>query len=135
MWGGGPIVPNSDEDVIEGYAEGKTKAETVARALLKHLEEKRSDLGGTNAERVRTAFRGLDLHPRIAAVATDLYLNGHHNEAVFNASKALVNLVKERSGRYDLDGAGLMTTVLSKNTRSSPSTISRTRRTRTSNRA
>src|SRR5438128_9579310 len=71
--------------------------------------------GGTEADRARTAFRGLDLHPRVAAVATDLYLNGHHNEAVFNASKALVNLVKERAGRYDLDGAPLMLTVFSKN--------------------
>ena len=64
--------------------------------------------------RSRSTFRGLDLHPRIADVATGLYLEGHYAEAVFNASKALVNLVKERSGRHDLDGTGLMTTVFSK---------------------
>src|SRR5207247_1926517 len=67
------------------------------------------------ADSPRPALRGLDLHPRIADVATDLYLNGHHNEAVFAASKALINLVRERSGKHALDGAPLMLTVFSKN--------------------
>jgi uncharacterized protein (TIGR02391 family) len=102
-------------ETLQAYKNGRAKALAILAGLIKRLEEKREDLGGTRADRVRTAFRGLDLHPRIAAVATDLYLNGHHNEAVFNASKALVNLVKERSGRYDLDGAPLMLTVFSKN--------------------
>jgi uncharacterized protein (TIGR02391 family) len=39
--------------------------------------------------------------------------NGHPWEAVFAASKALVNYVKERSGRHDLDGAPLMRSVFS----------------------
>jgi uncharacterized protein (TIGR02391 family) len=34
---------------------------------------------------------------------------------VFAAAKTLVNFVKERSGRHDLDGAPLMRTVFSKN--------------------
>ena len=100
---------------VQAYVNGRTKALAILKGLIKRLEEKREDLGGTKADRVRTAFRGLDLHPRIAAVATDLYLNGHHNEAVFAASKALINLVRERSGRHDLDGAPLMLTVFSKN--------------------
>ena len=44
-----------------------------------------------------------------------LYRDGHYSQAVFDASKALVNFVKERSGKYDLDGTKLMTTVFSKN--------------------
>jgi len=40
---------------------------------------------------------------------------GQYADAVFAASKALVNLVKERSDRYDLDGAPLMLTVFSAN--------------------
>jgi uncharacterized protein (TIGR02391 family) len=48
-------------------------------------------------------------------VATGLYLDGHHNEAVFNACKALVNMVKEKSGNYNDDGAPLMLKVFSKN--------------------
>ncbi len=60
------------------------------------------------------AFDGLDLHPRIAETATESYRHGHHAEAVFAASKALVNYVRERSGRDDLDGAALMRTVFSR---------------------
>jgi uncharacterized protein (TIGR02391 family) len=36
-------------------------------------------------------------------------------DAVFAAAKALVNYVKERSDRYDLDGARLMREVFSRN--------------------
>jgi uncharacterized protein (TIGR02391 family) len=41
-------------------------------------------------------------------------LDGYHWESVFAAAKALVNYVKERSGRHDLDGAPLVRTVFSK---------------------
>ena len=37
------------------------------------------------------------------------------SNAVFDASKALINYVKERSARHDLDGATLVRTVFSKN--------------------
>ncbi len=42
-------------------------------------------------------------------------MDGHHWDAVFAASKALVNYVKERSGRHDIDGTPLVRTVFSKN--------------------
>ena len=48
-------------------------------------------------------------------VSRDLFLDGHNWEAVFAAAKALVNYVKERSGRHDLDGAPLARTVFSQN--------------------
>jgi uncharacterized protein (TIGR02391 family) len=48
-------------------------------------------------------------------VARDLFVDGYPWEAVFAAAKALVNYVKERSGRHDLDGAPLMRAVFSRN--------------------
>ena len=57
----------------------------------------------------------LPLHPRIAAVCVDLYQHEHYPNAVLDASKALIHFVKEKSGRYDLDGAPLMRQVFSKN--------------------
>ncbi len=105
----------TDEDIIEGYVVGQKKVVALVKGLIKRLEEKRQDLGGSSSDRVRAAFQGLDLHSRIAEAATELYLNGHYAEAVFSAAKALVNYVKERSGRHDLDGAPLMRTVFSKN--------------------
>lgn len=56
----------------------------------------------------------LPLHPRIAEVSLGLYADGHYDDAVLDASKALINLVKEKSRRDDIDGVGLMTEVFSK---------------------
>src|SRR5712692_566382 len=41
----------------------------MLESLIKRLEEKREDLGVDKTARVRTAFEGLDLHPRIAEVS------------------------------------------------------------------
>ena len=42
-------------------------------------------------------------------------MDGHPWEAVFAASKALINYIKDRSGRHDLDGAPLVREVFSRN--------------------
>jgi uncharacterized protein (TIGR02391 family) len=62
-----------------------------------------------------TYFDRLKLHPRILDMTREKFMDGYHWEAVFAASKALVNYVKERSGRHNLDGAPLVRTVFSKN--------------------
>jgi uncharacterized protein (TIGR02391 family) len=85
------------------------------RNLIRSLEERKADFGADTTSRVRSAFEGLDLHPRIASVCADLYRGGHYRNAVLDASVALVNYVKEKSRKHDLDGSGLMTTVFSKN--------------------
>lgn len=85
------------------------------QGLIKWLEEKRKDLEIIIGKKKYIAFDDMDLHPRIAAVASDLFRNGHYPNAVFDAAKALVNYVKERSGRHDIDGAPLMRAVFSKN--------------------
>ena len=46
-------------------------------------------------------------------VSERLFADGHHARAVEEAFKYMNNLVKERSGRMDLDGAQLMRTALS----------------------
>lgn len=60
------------------------------------------------------AIDALELHPRLAEVCLDLYRNGLYANAVFDASKTLINFVKERSGRHDLDGVELVRTVFSR---------------------
>jgi Protein of unknown function (Hypoth_ymh) len=42
-------------------------------------------------------------------------MDGHPWDAVFAAAKALINYIKERSGRHDLDGASLVRAVFSRN--------------------
>lgn len=53
-------------------------------------------------------FDSLQLHPRIVEVARRLFVDGHYAQAIFEAFKALDNMVKDRSGLADLDGKQLM---------------------------
>jgi uncharacterized protein (TIGR02391 family) len=55
------------------------------------------------------------LNADLANAARDLFRDGHYAQAVFEASKKLVDLVKQRSGRTDKDGVDLMRAVFSKN--------------------
>jgi len=55
----------------------------------------------------------LKLHPEIIKVSQKLYADGHYAQAIFEAFKRVNNLVKEKSGRRDLDGKSLMQHVFS----------------------
>lgn len=103
-----------DREYQRRFMRGLPKTVSMLESLIKRLEEKREDLGADTTTRVRASFEGLDLHPRIGSVCADLYRDGHYRNAVSDAAVALVNYVKEKSRRHDLDGQGLMTTVFSK---------------------
>lgn len=116
LWAGpmGMILPK--HEVHEYRERGRQRVIAILKGLITRLEEKKEDLGGTGAASApSTYFDRLNLHPRILDVSRELFLDGHHWQAVFEASKALVNYVKERSGRHDLDGTSLVRTVFSKN--------------------
>lgn len=115
IWAGGMYMGMSDHEFVEGKVRGRTQTIGIINGLVERLKEKREDIEGGERPVPSSYFEKLNLHPRIADVARDLFLDGHHFEAVFAAAKALVNFVKERSGRHDLDGAPLVRTVFSKN--------------------
>ncbi len=100
---------------LQGREKGKEAVRITLQNLIARLREKREELGDDVSPRPQSYFRKLNLHPRIAEVANDLFIDGHHWPAAFEASKALMNYVKEKSGRHDLDGVSLMSTVFSKN--------------------
>ena len=80
------------------------------------LQGSKDDIESGFESRARSVnIEELPLHPRIAEVCLDLYRDGHFANAVLEASKALINYVKEKSRRDDLDGTPLMRTVFSKN--------------------
>lgn len=108
---------DDDDPTIDyqAYSRGIPQMETRLRGLIAKLEETRLDLQESPEVQSLQLFQGMRLHPRIRAVCSDLFRDGHYPQAVFDASKALVNLVKEKSGRDDLDGVGLMTEVFSVN--------------------
>ncbi len=110
----GPMYTNMDRGAVVAATEGgRIQAIGILRGLIGRLKEKREDLGGGAAPSPSSYFDRLNLHPRILDVSRDLFRDGYHWEAVFAAAKTLVNYVKERSGRHDLDGAPLMRTVFS----------------------
>jgi len=115
IWHGGYNMNDDDVKRQAKFTAGIPQTITILNGLIEVLEEKRIYLGFDPAIRARTAFEGMDLHPRIAGVCRDLYRDGYYPQAVFDGCKALENFVKEKSGRYDLMGADLMRTVFSKN--------------------
>jgi uncharacterized protein (TIGR02391 family) len=115
VWAGSMWINMPKHELVAGIDRGKTAVAKILRNLIDRLREKREDLEGSGGAQPSSYFSKLNLHARIAVVANDLYSDGYHSEAVFAAAKALVNLVKEKSGQHELDGAALMRTVFSKN--------------------
>jgi uncharacterized protein (TIGR02391 family) len=101
--------------IISTTQRGRTKVVGILNGLIARLQEKKVDLTAGTTLPISTSIDRFDLHPRIKEVSRDLFVDGHPWDAVFAASKALVNYVKERSGRHDLDGAPLMRDVFSRN--------------------
>lgn len=99
----------------EAYGRGIPQMRTRLGGLVAKLEEKRLDLEESPEVHAYQLLQGMRIHPRIFALCSALFRDGHHSQAVFDASKALINFVKEKSGRHDLDGVGLMTEVFSPN--------------------
>jgi len=114
MWAGGVYIDMEPGEFIQAKERGRTAVMGVLNGLIGRLQERRDEMG-TGEAAPATYFDKLNLHPRIMDVSRDLFLDGHYWEAVFAGAKALVNFVKERSGRHDLDGAALVRAVFSRN--------------------
>ena len=115
IWAGPMNIYMNDGEFVHGADLGRTKVIGILKGLIERLKEKKGDLAAGASPAPSTYFDRLNLHHRVLEVSKELFLDGYHWEAVFAAAKALVNYVKERSGRYDLDGAPLVRTVFSRN--------------------
>lgn len=115
IWAGPMHMGMTDGEVIHGVDQGRRLVIGILNGLIGRLKEKREDFTAGMAPAPSTYFDRLNLHPRIREVSRDLFIDGHPWEAVFAGSKALINYIKERSGRDDLDGASLVRAVFSRN--------------------
>ena len=115
IWAGPLYIDMHPSEVIEAKTRGKNQVIGILNGLIARLNEKREEFANGVPPTPSTYFDKLNLHPRIADVSCELFLDDHHWEAVFAGAKALINYVKERSGRHDLDGAALVRSVFSKN--------------------
>jgi uncharacterized protein (TIGR02391 family) len=97
------------------FIAGVPQSISMINGLIQRLEEKREDHGLDPKAKASQVFYGLNLQPRIHDICSDLYHDGHYANAVFDASKALINYIKEKSRIHDLDGTALVRKVFSKN--------------------
>lgn len=63
-------VADDDADRQRQFADGIPQTLTMLRGLVAKLEERKAEQSQSPANRARAMFEGLELHPRIAAVAT-----------------------------------------------------------------
>lgn len=115
IWHGPMSMGMDDFFISKALIEGCSDAIVMLEGLVTSLNEKLQDHAQDPRAVLRDVFRGLPIHPRIADACVDTFNDGHYREAVLNGSIALVNFVKEKSGRHDIDGATLMRTAFSKN--------------------
>ncbi len=115
IWHGDMYVNMPDLYMQQRFAAGLPHTIEAVENLIRGLGERKADFGADTASRVRGAFEGLDLHPRVAEASAELYRNGHYRNAVLDASLALENYVKQKSRCHDRDGADLMRFVFSRN--------------------
>lgn len=114
LWHHAMTVSFDEDNTVEQLDQGRTWVVGILQGLIARLAEKKADLTSGTTMAPATYFDRLNLHARVGDVSRDLFLDGHPWEAVFAASKALINYVKERSDRHDLDGTPLVQTVFSK---------------------
>jgi uncharacterized protein (TIGR02391 family) len=115
IWAGPMYMGMEERDISQGQEAGRRLVIGILNGLIGRLKEKKEDMGLGAIANPSTHFDHLNLHQRIVDVSRDLFMDRHPWEAVFAASKALINYIKERSGRHDLDGAPLVRAVFSKN--------------------
>lgn len=108
-------ISYDEDNTVEQLDRGRSWVVGILQGLIARLEEKKGDLTSGTTIAPATYFDRLNLHPRIREVSRERFLDGYPWDAVFAASKALINYVKDRTGNYDLDGAALVRTVFSRN--------------------
>jgi uncharacterized protein (TIGR02391 family) len=112
-YGGYRIGGLDAREIVEGLTRGRADAITKVQTIIGIFKEKLGNLGESAVARAMRTVTDLDLHPEIRRAAGELFRNGHYANAVEDACKALDGLVKLRSGRFDIGGTDLMTTVFS----------------------
>jgi uncharacterized protein (TIGR02391 family) len=74
-------------------------------SMLLNLKESTTTLNKTT--------ESVSFHPLVEKVAGELFKDGHYRNAILDTFIELIDVVKTKSGRFDLDGTPLMQTVFS----------------------
>ncbi|PIN88137.1 TIGR02391 family protein [Candidatus Woesearchaeota archaeon CG10_big_fil_rev_8_21_14_0_10_32_24] len=100
-----------DIETIIKYKDAKNSLEEIS-----YLEEKwpEIEIASEDLKKNNSILLERNIHPEIIKVSEKLFNDGHYAPAIEEAFKKVVLLVKEKSGKLNLDGCGLMTTTFSK---------------------
>lgn len=107
------LHPTPMPEVRAGYKRGIERATSTLQTIVDLFEERAGDVAGTSELGALRSFGALGLHPEIKRAVSQLFADGHYSNAIEDACKVLDGLVKIRSGKFDLAGTDLMTTVFS----------------------
>ena len=80
-------------------------------SMAQTIEETSLSVGSKEHTVIHQAIS--NLHPSVQSVAAGLFLDGHYRQAILDTYILLVETIKTKSGRHDLDGANLMHTIFS----------------------
>lgn len=108
IWKGSMTIGESKASIQAKFEAGIPDTIEVITGLIEKLREKRLDLEDTGASVGLDLLNSLSLHPEIAKATEQLLRDGHYSQAVFEASKVLVSLVKKKAPQLNKDGTGLM---------------------------
>ena len=103
---------------MDGSSSGKDIANamsSILRSLGEAGYEVRRMVPTDTVPESDNCFDELITDVQIRQVSEELFRNGHYARAVEEAFKCLNNVVKDKSGKASVDGAGLMRTALSAN--------------------
>lgn len=108
MFYGTPI-----HEIRDGYKRGIERAISTLQTVIDLFQERIGDVGASSELNAVRSFGSLDLYPEIKGAVAQLFADGHYSNAIEDACKVLDGLVKIRSGKFELSGTDLMTTVFS----------------------
>jgi len=102
---------------VYSYSVGTYQIETIFSSIKSKLYEllktRIPAIDDSSIVKKSSPLRLSDLHPMVIQIAEPLFIDGHYREAVLNVFIGLVNYLKTKSQKYELDGVPLAQTVLS----------------------
>lgn len=102
--------PTSIIGILDGI---RTALINKLMAISKEFDQENIEIESKKGQLPTESHSLFNLHPLVQNTAFQLYKDGHYRQAILDTYIHVVETVKTKSGRHDLDGTALMQTVFS----------------------